>query len=217
MQINIRRATISDLDFIVESIVSAEKSNTDRLSYCTVFELEESAFCTILRQILEEDIPGQELALSSFLIAESDGEHAGAVAAWVEDETQPGSFVKGGLLSHFLPEDSVLKANSKSVLLDAVSIKRDPGAIQIESVYVRGKFRGNSIAGMLINSHIDQLRYGRPDIQKVQVILSGNNMSALKSYEKEGFRVIYTKSSDNLKLLNLLPSASKLLMEKQLN
>ena len=67
-RIIIRQAEISDIDFIIEAILEADRSDTDRISYCTIFNLSRVEFRKILREILIEDIQGSELCLSDFLV-----------------------------------------------------------------------------------------------------------------------------------------------------
>jgi len=78
-EVKIRRANRADIDFIIETIIEAEKSLTDKISYCNIFSLSESELLDILRNILSEDITGQDLCYSEYLIAEVNGVVAGAM------------------------------------------------------------------------------------------------------------------------------------------
>ena len=61
----IRSATIDDISFLVETIIEAEKSGTDRLSYSTVFGLSNEDTHKYLNDMLKEEIDGCELSVSS--------------------------------------------------------------------------------------------------------------------------------------------------------
>jgi hypothetical protein len=74
----IRRAVATDIPFLVDVIISAERSGTDKLSYSTLFDLPEAHVRRLLAEMLAEDVTGQELCVSGFLIAEVLHECAGA-------------------------------------------------------------------------------------------------------------------------------------------
>ena len=67
--ISIRKATEKDIPFLIETIIAAEKSGTETIAYCSIFSLGKEEFTELLKNILEEDIQGQELCVSDFLIA----------------------------------------------------------------------------------------------------------------------------------------------------
>lgn len=70
MAIIIRKATLLDIDFLIEAIIAAEKSGTDILSYSTIFDLTERDVQNMLRNVLEKNVTGCELSPCNFLIAE---------------------------------------------------------------------------------------------------------------------------------------------------
>jgi GNAT superfamily N-acetyltransferase len=211
----IRRAVASDADFLVEAICEAEKAGTDRLSYCRIFDLSETDFRQRLKRMLLEDLAGQELCLSGFAVAEIDGEPLGACCAWVEAATgSPSTILKADLLLFGIDADSIRSARERFGLLSQVSIQREPGAVQIESVYVRSRARGRGTAGRLIER---QLRDLRPSAAgKAQVILTTTNDAARRAYSKIGFLAVAERRSSDLRLLDLVPSAGRLLMERPL-
>ena len=94
-----RNATITDVPFIVTAIIEAEKSGTDKLSYSTIFGLTEEEVRSYLQEMLYEEIDGCELSISSFIIAEYNGQPAGALSAWIEGKDGiPSAILKGNLL-----------------------------------------------------------------------------------------------------------------------
>jgi ribosomal protein S18 acetylase RimI-like enzyme len=212
--IRIHKATHKDLDFIVDTIIEAEKSGTEKISYCNIFEINESDLRSIIRNILEEDIEGQELCLSGFMVAESEGKAAGAVCSWVEaKEGSPSSIIKASILHYFIKKENLEKASSKKEMLELLNIEREPGTIQIESVYVHNNFRGMGVSGMLVLENIKKHLCLDDKLEKVQIQLAGNNDSAFNSYRKLGFEIKKKKVCDNKKILDILPSDSKVLME----
>lgn len=210
----IRKAEQKDAGFIIDAIIEAEKSGTDKLSYCNIFEISESELRSVLKNILEEDIEGQELCLSGFMVAEFEGKIAGAVCSWVEAfEGSPSSIIKANVIHYFIKKESIEKASGKRETLEELNIEREAGTIQIESVYVHNNFRGMGVSGMLILENIKKHLCEDDKIEKVQIQVAGNNEAALRSYRKLGFEIKKEKVCNNKKILDILPSDSKVMME----
>jgi len=212
--IEFRRAGESDAEFIAESIREAEKSGTDVFSYARIFGLEDEKATEIIKNAVLEDIPGQELCLSGFIIADSDGEPAGAVCSWIEaEEDVPSSVIKANVLFYFLGKEIIAHAADKSVIVEPLTIQREQGTLQIESVYVRNKFRGMGVSNKLILEHIKQSILNGKSFSKVQIQLAETNASALASYKKLGFETMIRKTGNHPDILNYLPSDTKIMME----
>lgn len=213
-KIKLRNAVSKDIDFIIDTIIEAEKSGSDIISYCNIFEINETDLRGILKVILEEDIQNQELCLSGFIVADSAGIPIGAVCSWVEaKDGSPSSIVKASILHYFIKKENIEKASEKKELLEELNITREPNTIQIESVYVNNNFRGLGVSGMLIIENIKKHLCLDDKLQKVQIQVAGNNESALKSYKKLGFEIKKKKVCNNKKILDILPSDSKVMME----
>jgi ribosomal protein S18 acetylase RimI-like enzyme len=212
--IEFRRATETDIDFVVEAIIEAEKSGTDLLSYSTMFELSEPDVKELLKNCLLEDIPSQELCLSGFMLALIDDVPSGAVCSWIEGADDiPSSILKANILFHFLGSDRLLNAAENNLLLEQINIPRETGALQIESVYVSNKFRGLGVARKLILEQIKETFRNGHKVTKLQIQLAGNNQPALRSYEKLGFKTTVTRKCSDARILDLLPSDTKAMME----
>ena len=217
MDINIRQATEADKDFLIESIIEAEKSGSDMISDCAIFSITEDDFRTALSSMLDEDMEGQELNISGFLIAEVDGEKAAALNTWVENASgMSSSMIKSNLLMYFLDRQAIINAAPAMALMNEVNIHRDSNALQIESVYTAEKYRGLGLTSKLINEHIRLKQAAAVPFNKVQVILLKNNEAAQKAYQKAGFAIVAEKHCTNPAILNLMPCDTKILMEKQL-
>jgi ribosomal protein S18 acetylase RimI-like enzyme len=210
-----RQATVNDVSFLVSTIIEAEKSGTDTLSYSAVFGLTEDEARKYIEEMLLEETDGCELSLSSFIIAEANGETAGAVAAWVEGLNGiPSIILKGNLLNHVLPQRCIQKAHEVNHLLEELHIEYNPGTIQIGLVYVASAFRGCNLARKLIDSSVTCLLKPGVNINEVYVQVFENNTAAIKAYEKADFQVAMKKKSNSEEILKYLPSNSKLLMKK---
>ena len=83
-RIQVRKAADTDIEFIIETIVRAEKGNGDSISYCKLFNINEGEFRQVLRKILEEGICNFEFSLENFKIAESNRIPVAAYGAWLE-------------------------------------------------------------------------------------------------------------------------------------
>ena len=89
----LREATLSDIPFLTEAVIAAEKSNSDKLSYSTLFNVSEDKARELIMSMFDEEIEGCELSIDSFLIAEYNGFPAATFGAWIEGfddiEVQP--------------------------------------------------------------------------------------------------------------------------------
>lgn len=212
--ITFRTAIEADVDFITEAITEAEKSGTEILSYARIFDLSNEQATALIKNAVLENIPGQELCLSGFIIAEINGEPAGAVCSWIEAEDDiPSSVLKANVLYYFLGKNATTQATKTSEILDTLFIPRDPGTLQIESVYVRNKFRGLGVSKELILEHIKQNISNGKNFSKVQVQLAETNQAAKSAYQKLGFMVHTRKNCTSADVLKYLPSGTKIMME----
>jgi predicted GNAT family acetyltransferase len=168
----------------------------------------------ILKNAVLEDIPGNELCVSGFMIAFIDGVASGAVCSWIEGADEiPSAILKANILYHFLGTEVLERAAQNTKLLEQLTIPRETGAIQIESVFVHNKFRGLGVSNKLILEQIKATIENGQQVTKVQIQLAGSNQPALNSYQKLGFRTVVTKKCDDPKILDLLPSDTKIMME----
>ncbi len=213
----IRRATITDVPFLVETIIEAEKSGTNKLSYSTIFGLSEGMVRKYLEAMLLEEIDGCELSVSSFLVAEKNGIVAAALSAWIEGlYGVPSSVLKGNLLNYVLPQENIVKAAFINSIIREIHIEYTQNSIQIGAGYVSIEYRGNNLLGILNNDIIDRLSKLQTDVTEVYAQIFSCNTPSIKTYEKEGFTVIMLKEAQNKEILKYLPSDMKILMKKEL-
>lgn len=213
----IRTAVAGDIPFLVETIVEAEKSGTDKLSYSTIFGLTEAEVKTYLSDMMAEEIDGCELSVSSFLVVESDGTVAAALSAWIEgSEGIPSAVLKGNLLSYTLPVRCIEKAMTLNSMIREIHIEYTPGTIQIGAGYVAPGFRGHKLLGLLSDEIIQRLAAANPRVSAVWAQIFSCNTPSIRTYEKAGFAEISRKESNNMEILEYLPSNIKVLMKKDL-
>lgn len=211
---SIRYATSKDIDFLVQTIIEAEKSGTKTLSYTTIFGLTEEQTFDCLYKILEEELDGCELSLSSFLIAEQNGQIAAAVGAWIEAKDGVDSTaIKGSLLAYTLPLEAIKKASLIAPLVSQLHIEVEKGVLQIGLVYVSPDHRGKKLVKLLIDEHIKESIAQDASIKEVHVQVFGNNIPAIRAYENCGF--VKSKEIECIQesILNYLPDQKKIVMK----
>ena len=141
INLNLRPATINDAPFLAQTIIEAEKSGTDKLSYSTIFGFSEKMTYKYLIDIFEEDIKGCELSVSSFTIAESNGEVAAALSSWVEGaEGIPSAQIKGNLLNYIFPSMCIERAKDVGKIIQDLHVEYLPRTLQIGACYVSSKY-----------------------------------------------------------------------------
>lgn len=214
----IRKAEIADLSFLVDTIIEAEKSGSDRFSYTTIFGLNEDEARQYISDMLLEEVDGCELSVSSFYVAEYDNKIVAAISIWIEgNEGLPSSVIKGNLLNFTLPKSCFEKANSLNYLLRDLHFENIDNTIQLGLVYVSKEFRGKKLVGKLTERAYSDLLTVNPLANKVYVQVFGNNIPAINSYEKELFIVDQIKECKNSNILEFLPSNKKILMKRILD
>lgn len=216
-KITYRMATVQDIPFLVDTIIEAEKSGTDILSYTTIFGLSEFQTREFISKMLAEEIDGCELSISSFLLAEVDGQTAGAVAAWLEGVGgTPSSLLKGNLLNYTLPKSVLKKARGVNSIIKTLYIENIYNTIQIGLVYVEANHRGQNIVSLLIDKQINNLVQLNTHPEAAYVQVFGGNDVAIRAYEKAGFRKTMTKDSNDEEILKYMPANTKILMKREL-
>ncbi|MBK9764576.1 MAG: GNAT family N-acetyltransferase [Flavobacteriales bacterium] len=135
--------------------------------------------------MLQEEVEGCEFSISSFLIAEREGEPAAAVAGWVEGlpDKVPSMILKANLLAFTFPMESLVTLRSHGPTLTDLQIEREPHSLQVEYVHVDARHRGVGLAQQLIARHIERARTQEPPVKKGQVYLFSNNHPAKALYE----------------------------------
>jgi ribosomal protein S18 acetylase RimI-like enzyme len=213
--IKYRKATIADIDFIVDAIITSEQSGTSYTIYERLFEISETEFRKILHQILTEEIPGSEFYCDNFILAIHNERPVASVAAWIEGENNRSSnTIKANILSYLLGKNNMQRANAHLKLIDEVMIDREPRALQIESVYTHPDYRGKRIAADLIRYVIDYYKETDGAVNKIQILSMLGNDSSFKAFTAAGFVNVVTKQSSNPEVHNILPGQGRILWEK---
>lgn len=213
----IREATLNDVDFIATTIIEAEKSATDKIGPANYFEISEADYRKYLIQMLEEEIDGCEISLSSFAVAEYDGQTVAACGGWLEGDNEnkmPSSIIKSNLFAFILPKENLLKSQSKYDIVKDIMIEREMGTYQLEYLYTRPDFRGYQIMNKLNGYHIDLAKQKRAN--KVQIHISDGNRMSIKTCERSGFHVVKKFTSNHPQVKEFYPDNTMLLLEMNL-
>lgn len=213
----IRQATLDDVEFLVTTIIEAEKSSTNNLGLANYFEVTEEELRRYLKAILEEEIDGCELSVSSFIIAEYEGTPVSTRGGWMEgrnEDEQPSSVLKSNLISYHFPMDKILNAQKKWEIVKDIQVEREWNTYQWEYSYTVPEYRGHHLVPRINEMHIQQaLELGA---KKIQGHVFANNIKSLKAYERSGFKVVRSYTSNHPLTKEYYPDNTILLLEKEL-
>ncbi len=211
------KATEADLSFITHAVFEAVKSGTDILSYATLFEKSEEELKPLFKAMLEEDIEGQELWLSGFLVAKNkEGTPVATCCAWIEGEAGTSNMLTAQVLLFGLGQEIYKKAVEKKELIELLRVDRENGALQFEHVYISPQFRGQGLATQIMQQQIEYYKTRNPTLSKAQIILFKTNKNAFKAYTKIGFTTVFEQHSQHPEVLNYFPANTRVMMEKRI-
>ena len=213
----IREATLDDVDFIATTIIEAEKSGTDRNGTANYFELAEEEYRKYIIQMLEEEVDGCEISISSFVVAEYEGNIVAARGGWLEGANEdglPSAILKSNLFAYIIPEKNMLKGKAKYDIVKDLTIDRESGTYQLENSYTSPLYRGYHIMNRLDEYHIDlAIKLGA---KKVQGHIYQSNEKSIKACERSGFQIVQRYVSNHPKIKDYYPDDTIVLMEREL-
>jgi len=214
----IRKATLDDVEFVATVIIEAEKSMTNNFGLANFFELSEEDIRKYIIQILEEEVDGCEFSLSSFFVAEYDGEPVSALGGWLEGyyDDMPSALLKANLVGYVFPKENVLKTREKADIVKALQIERERGTYQLEYSYTRDDHRGHRLIQRLMMAHLAYAKELDPNVKKAQLHVFENNPTIIKVHERSGYHMAKRYVSNNPLVLGYYPYNVELLMEKEL-
>lgn len=216
--VQIERATASDIPFLVETVVAADRSMGAHAGLARVFGLEEEQLSERIEAMFQEEVDGCEFSTSSFLVARSEGKAVAAVGGWIEgaEDGIPSQMLRSNLIGFTFPAASMAAMREHAPVLAPMRFDRNMGDLQIEYVYVAPGHRGEGLAALLIQEHIAEARRSSSPPRNAQVQVFSNNAPAIRLYTALGFRIANTLRSDHPRILELLPHHEKLVMEMPL-
>ena len=164
----LRKATLSDIRFLTEAVIAAEKSNSDKLSFATLFNVSEDKARQLIMSMFGEEIEGCELSIDSFLIAEYDGLPVATFGAWIEgfEDNQPSKILKSNLIGFTFGAEAVSFLKTKSHTIKDLITEREPMALQFEYLYVDDAHRGKNLSNLIIQKLEENARQQYPELRK---------------------------------------------------
>jgi len=212
----IRNAVKTDIPFLADVVIAAEKGGSEKLSFSTLFNLTEKEAKDLLMAIFEEEVDGCELSLSSFMVAEYNGEPVAASGAWIEnfEGKMPSQMLKSNLISYTFKKESIAFLKSKSDIIRGIMIEREPLTLQFEYLYINQEHLGKGIDIEMVKKNEEKALEKLPSLQKAQCQLFKNNIFAVKMAAKKGFKIIKSYKATDNKILDYLAGDEKILMEK---
>jgi len=215
LKLIIRPATLDDIDFVVTAIIEAEKSFTDKIGPANYFELSENDYRRYIKLMLQEEIDGCELSISSYVVAEYEGNVISCRGGWLEGDNEAhnsSSILKSNLFAYFVPIDNLQKGIDKYDIVKDIMIERSMGAYQIENSYTIPEFRGLHITTKLDEYHIKNAIQKGCHTMQVHVCL--DNEKSIKACERSGFKIVKIFKSSDKRITDYYPSDTMVLMEK---
>jgi len=215
----IRKAAAGDIPFLVDVVVAAEKSGTDKLSYSTLFDLPQQKAKEYIQSMFEEEIDGCEFSLSSFLVVEYEAAPVAAFGGWIEtlnEDNMASKMLKSNLISFTFGKEAMASLKNNAAAIAEMVSERELLTLQLEYLYVTDAHRGKGLSNLLIEELEKEAVTLYPELKKVQVQVYSNNANAIAVYKKNGFEVGKSYKSNNAATLQLLPWNEKYIMEKNL-
>ncbi len=212
-KLTFKQATEEDIDFVIESIIEADKAGSSVISMCNVFELTEQEYVEILKDVLKMDVEDYDFYLSGFLICKSGDEYVGAAGSWLEGaEGIASGTIKTSILFPYLEKEKTESIKNNLNTIKEISLKRDPGALQLEYVYVREKYRGCGIFYHLASRNILR-NLSKYSFTKVQSVIMKNNYKSYSAFLKFGYKVADEKSTSNPEILKFFSFNARMLLQ----
>ena len=215
----LRRAAADDIEFLADVITAAEKSGTENCGLANFYDITEEELKSYLIEILEEEIDGCELSLSSFLLIEYEGRPVAALGGWLEganEDEMPSALLKSNLLGYVLPREKMMLSPEKFDIVKPLQIERTEGTYQLEYSYVEPEHTGQFLVQWLIEEHEAFAKKTYPDVKHIQTHVFKNNRTIVLLHEMMGFHAVREYHSDNAETLKYFPYNIEILMQKDL-
>ena len=211
----LRRATNSDLNFLISVIIEADKSGTNKSAYCSLLGLNETELTDLFTRIFKHPLFGCEFSISTFCVALHNDQLIGACASWIEalDDIPSWQLRMLGIREEASPE-SYNRMLSKKDIVSSLMPERNPLSLQIESVFISPEYRGKGLFKKMIDFHLNEALKESPAVQSMEIIVYDNNMAAINSYKKAGFNIKNTTKLNHHDILLEFPSDGMVLLFK---
>jgi len=211
----IRPAVLGDIDFLVETVIQAEKSSSGMCGMANYFEITEDELRNYIKLAFEEEVDGCELSVSSFLVVEYEGKVVAAMGGWLEgdnEDNMPSSLLKSNLLMYVIPRDKVLKSQKNALVIKDLNVEKEKGAYQLEYSFILPEHRGQFLLQDLTDAHLTRAK--ALSAQKIQGHAFEANKIILLINKSMGFKITKKYVSKHPMILKFYPYDTIVLMEK---
>jgi hypothetical protein len=211
----IRPAVLGDIDFLVETVIQAEKSSSGMCGMANYFDITEDELRNYIKQAFEEEVDGCELSVSSFLVVEYEGKVVAAMGGWLEgdnEDNMPSSLLKSNLLMYVIPRDKVLKSQKNAEVIKDLNVEKEMGAYQLEYSYILPEHQGQFLLQDLTEAHLTRAK--ALSAQKIQGHAFEANKIILLTNKTMGFKITKKFVSKHPMILEFYPYDTIVLMEK---
>ena len=213
----IRPATVNDIDFLVETVIQAEKSSTGNCGLANYFDVTVEEMRDYLTKMFEEEVDGCEFSLSSFIVIEYEGKVVAAMGGWLEGDNEdemPSSLLKSNLLMYVMPKEKIVKSQENVTITKDLSIEREWGTYQGEYSYILPEHQGQFLMQDLLSAHIERAKSYGDKVKKMQVHVFEHNKVVILNNKIMGFKIQKSFTSNNPRVLEFFPYNTILLTEK---
>ncbi|MBP5540256.1 MAG: hypothetical protein J6X88_01275 [Bacteroidales bacterium] len=215
----IRPAVIEDVDFLVETVLQAEKSSSGVCGMANYFEITENELRNYIKQAFEEEVDGCELSISSFIVVEYDGKVVAALGGWLEgnnEDKMPSPLLKSNLLMYVMPRDIILKSQENAAVIKDLNVEKELDAYQLEYSYILPEHQGQFLLQDLTEAHIVRAKNFGPFVHKIQGHAFEANKVILLTNKLLGFKITKRFVSNHPRILEFYPYNTIVLMEKEI-
>lgn len=212
----IRKAIPDDIPFLADVIIASEKGRSENLSFTTLFNVPENEVKALIISMLEEEIDGCELSLSSFYVTEYKKQPVSGSGAWIEGfgGCMPSKILKSNLISYTFGKESIEFLKEKAHIIKGVLVDREPMTLQLEYFHIVNEHQGKGLDTGLMNRIEEDALALYPELEKCQCQIFKNNVFAIKILLRHGFKIVKSYKSDNEEIFDYLPYNEKCLIEK---
>ncbi len=192
-KIKIRKAEKADSKFLAEIILLSESTGSEVYTYKSMFPIDEFVLKNKLSVGLSNSEGEHPLSYQSYLIAEADGQQAGALSCYIEGKSGDSNHLITGALMTILDREILFEGLQKVNEHADLHITKTKDTMQIEHVAIKEEFRGQKILGLLLEEAEKKALSNKCPFGEIQVW--NKNKTAIQAYKNYGYSVKMEKYS----------------------
>lgn len=186
--ITIRKAEVSDCNFIAKIILLAESTGFEITSYTKMFGKTNDELLPYFEKMINNETNGHPLTYKSYVIACVDNVPASAISVYKEGEYGDSNHLMTGALMTGFDRKSVAAAFGFLKIHSDISIQKKINTLQIDCVATLPEYRGKGILKRLL-SETEKMAHNA-QLNEIQIQVWKKNEGAVKVYEKSGYKIV---------------------------